>query len=80
MQYMYVGQRATKLPVLFQPYLLQVMFMTFHYLTVSCIPAIGHVHMTFQYLTVSCIPAIGHVHMTFQYLTVSCIPAIGHVL
>ena len=34
----YVGQRATKLPVLFQPYLLQVMYMTFQYLTVSCIP------------------------------------------
>jgi len=41
------GQRATKLPVLFQPYLLQVMYMTFQYLTVSCIPAIGHVPITF---------------------------------
>ena len=40
MQYMYVGQRATKLPVLFQSYLLQVMYMTFQYLTVS---AIGYV-------------------------------------
>ena len=35
------GQRVTKLPVLFQPYLLQIMYMTFQYLTVSCIPAIG---------------------------------------
>ena len=30
-------QRATKLPVLFQLYLLQVMYMTFQYLAVSCI-------------------------------------------
>ena len=39
----YVGQRATKLPVLFQPYLLQVVYMTFQYVTVLCIPAIGYV-------------------------------------
>ena len=38
-----MGQRATKLPLLFQPYLLQVMYMTFQYLTVSCLPAIGYV-------------------------------------
>ena len=30
-------QRATKLPVLLQVYLLQVMYMTFYYLTVLCI-------------------------------------------
>ena len=28
-------KRATKLPVLFQPYLLQIMYMPFEYLTVS---------------------------------------------
>ena len=39
-----IGPTVTKLPVLFQPYLLQVMYMTFQYLTVSCIPATGHVH------------------------------------
>jgi len=63
----------------FHVYLLQVVYMTFQYLTVSCISATGRVYMTFQYLTVSCISATGHVYMTFQYLTVSCIPAIGHV-
>ena len=47
----YVGQRATKLPVLFQPYLLRVMNMTFQYLTVSCIPAIGHVPNISRYDT-----------------------------
>ena len=52
------SQRATKLPVLFHPYLQLFMYTTFHYLTVSCIPATG----TFQYLTVLCIPVIGHVH------------------
>ena len=35
--------RATKLPVLFRPYLLQFMYVTFQYLTVSCVPAKGHV-------------------------------------
>ena len=40
-----IGARATKLPVLFQSYLLQVMYMTFQYLTVSCIHAIGYVPM-----------------------------------
>ena len=44
MQYVRGGQRATKLPVLFQSYLLQVMYMTFQYLTVSCIPHTGHVY------------------------------------
>ena len=34
------SQRATKLPVLSQPFLLQVMYMTFQYLIVSCIPAV----------------------------------------
>ena len=37
------GQKVTKLHVLLQPYLLQVMYMTFQYLTVSCKPAIGYV-------------------------------------
>ena len=37
------GQRATKLPVLLQSYLLQVMYTKFQYQTVSCIPAIGYV-------------------------------------
>ena len=52
--------------------------MTFQYVTVSCIPAIGHVCNisipdSFMYTCYrSCI-------MTFQYVTVSCIPAIGHV-
>ena len=36
-------QRATKLSVLFQPYLLSIIYITFQYLTVSCIPPIGHV-------------------------------------
>ena len=66
--------------------------MTFQYLTVSCIPATGHVDdIKFQYLTVSCIPATDHVYdnsipkklcmpATGQiYQTVSCIPAIGYV-
>ena len=35
----YVGQRVTKLTVLLQPYLLQVVYMTFQRLTVSCILA-----------------------------------------
>jgi len=35
--------KVTKLPVLFQPYLLQVMYVTFQYLTVSCIPPVGYV-------------------------------------
>ena len=52
--------------------------MTFQYLTVSCIPATGHVSDisipdSFMYTYYkSCI-------MTFQYLTVSCIPAIEYV-
>ena len=29
-------------PVLFQPYLLQVIYIAFQYLTVSCIPAIEY--------------------------------------
>ena len=41
------------------------MYMTFQYLPVSCIPAIG----TFQYLTVSCIPAIGY-RTVIYYATV----------
>ena len=45
------GQRATKLLVLFQSYLLQVMYMTFQYLTVSCIPAIGYVPNISRYRT-----------------------------
>ena len=48
MQYVFmVGQTATKLPALFQPYLLQVMYMTFQYLAVSCIPAIQVMYRTF---------------------------------
>ena len=44
------GQRATKLPVLFQAYLLLVMYMTFQYLTVSCIPAVGYVPNISRYM------------------------------
>ena len=66
----YVGQRVTMLPVLFQPYPGHVLSMTFHYLTVSCIPATGHVlSMTFHYLTVSCIPAIGNLPNISRYGT-----------
>ena len=43
--------RAAKLPVLFQPYLLQVMYMTCQYLTVSCIPAVGYVPNISRYGT-----------------------------
>ena len=62
-------------------YLLQVMYTTFQYLAVLCIPATGHVYdisisgsfvytcyrscIDFQYLTVLCIPAAGHVCMVF---------------
>ena len=96
-----IVQRSTKLPVWlfnswkFYVFLLQVMYRTFHYLTVSRIPATGHV-LVIQYLTVTCVPGTGHVqehfntwqfyvyllqdmYRTFQYLTVSCIPATGHV-
>ena len=42
-------QKAIKLPVLFRPYLLKVMYMTFQYLTVSCIPTIGRVPNNSRY-------------------------------
>ena len=44
-----IGQGATKLPVLFQPYLLQVVYVTFQYLTVSCIPADISIPDSFMY-------------------------------
>ena len=47
--------------------------MTFQYLTVSCIPATGHVYDN-SIPKKLCMPAIGHI-----YQTVSCIPAIGYV-
>jgi len=43
--------KVTKLPVLFQSYLLQVMYLTFQYLTVSCIPAIEYVPNISRYRT-----------------------------
>ena len=43
--------KVTKLPVLFQPYLLQAMYVTFQYLTVSCIPATGGVPNISRYGT-----------------------------
>ena len=42
-------------------YLLQVMYTTFQYLAVLCIPAVDHVCMMFQYLTISCIPTISNI-------------------
>ena len=43
MQNVQICMKATKLSTLLQPYLLLVMYMTFQYLTVSCLPAVGHV-------------------------------------
>ena len=40
----YLSAALTKVPVIFQSYLLQVMYVTFQYLTVSCIPTIGRVY------------------------------------
>ena len=39
---MCIGQRTAELPVLYQPYLLKVMYMTIQYRTVLCMPARGH--------------------------------------
>ena len=79
----------------FHVYLLRVMYMTFQYLTDSCILATGHVYDisildSFMYTCYrSCIWHLNswqfHVYllqvmyMTFQFLTVSCILATGHV-
>ena len=54
-----------------------VMYVTFQYLTVSCVPATDRVcdisvPDSFMYL-------LQVMYVTFQYLTVSCIPATGHV-
>ena len=81
MKYIRGGQRASKLPVLFQTYMLQVMYMTFQYLTVLCIPHTGHVYDisvpdSFMYIS-----ATGRVYDisvpgSFMYIYVS---ATGHV-
>ena len=62
---MCIGQRAITLPVLFQPYLLQVMYMTLQYVTVSCIPTTDHVYDisirdSFMYTCFSLLPADMH--------------------
>ena len=67
MQYIWGGQRATKLPVLFQAYMLQVVYMTSQYLTVLCISATGRVFdisvpSSFMYIYAS---ATGHVPNIF---------------
>ena len=75
--------------MLLQVYLLQIMYMTFHYLTVSCMSCVS-VPDSFVYAYyrsciwhfsswLFCVCLLQVMYMTFHYLTVLCMPTTGHV-